>query len=56
MLDVDEVLAFLGGRLARYKLPKSVLIVGRLPRTAAGKVSKGQLRARYGFSAAPTGE
>jgi acyl-CoA synthetase (AMP-forming)/AMP-acid ligase II len=35
------------GRLAGYKIPKSVTVVGELPRNAAGKVLKAELRAPY---------
>lgn len=38
----------LDGKLARYKLPKVVVVVDQLPRTASGKVRKADLRARYG--------
>jgi long-chain acyl-CoA synthetase len=48
----DDVLAFLRGRLDRHKLPRSVHLVDSLPLTAAGKVSKSQLRDRL-RSAAP---
>ncbi len=34
----------LSGRLARYKIPKKVILVNDLPRTASGKIRKGQLR------------
>lgn len=47
-LDTDTVRAHLDGRLARYKLPKNVVIVDELPRTASGKVRKAELRARFG--------
>src|SRR5690625_3026877 len=47
-LTEQEVLSFLDGKLARYKLPKSVVFVEDLPRTASGKVRKPQLRAQYG--------
>ncbi|MFI8950043.1 long-chain fatty acid--CoA ligase [Streptomyces sp. NPDC053750] len=47
-LDPDEVLASLAGRLARYKIPKSVVIADALPRTASGKLLKPQVRARFG--------
>jgi fatty-acyl-CoA synthase len=47
-LTEQEVLSFLDGRLARYKLPKAVVFVDDLPRTASGKVRKPQLRAQYG--------
>ncbi|WP_181805485.1 acyl-CoA synthetase [Streptomyces shenzhenensis] len=48
VLDADEVLASLAGRLARYKLPKSVVLADELPRTASGKLLKSQVRKRYG--------
>ncbi|MBI5584867.1 MAG: long-chain fatty acid--CoA ligase [Deltaproteobacteria bacterium] len=41
-----EILDHLRGRLARYKIPKSVVFVDRLPRNAAGKVLKTELRER----------
>jgi fatty-acyl-CoA synthase len=43
-LDADGVLSHLDGRLARYKLPKSVVFVPELPHTASGKLLKSQLR------------
>ncbi|MFD7326427.1 o-succinylbenzoate--CoA ligase [Streptomyces sp. NPDC059875] len=42
--DPDEVLASLAGRLAKYKIPKSVVFVDALPRTASGKLLKSHLR------------
>jgi fatty-acyl-CoA synthase len=47
-LDPDEVLASLAGRLAKYKVPKSVVVVDELPRTASGKLLKARVRTRYG--------
>ena len=47
-LTEQDVLSFLDGKLARYKLPKSVVFVDDLPRTASGKVRKPQLREQYG--------
>ncbi|WP_369360879.1 o-succinylbenzoate--CoA ligase [Streptomyces sp. cg2] len=47
-LDPDEVLASLAGRLAKYKIPKSVVIADELPRTASGKLRKAQVRQLYG--------
>ncbi|MDX2527123.1 o-succinylbenzoate--CoA ligase [Streptomyces europaeiscabiei] len=47
-LDADEVLASLAGRLAKYKIPKSVVIADELPRTASGKLLKARVRNRYG--------
>jgi len=46
-LDADDVLSFCGDQLARYKVPKRVETVGELPRNAAGKVLKVQLRERF---------
>jgi len=42
-----EILGAIGARLARYKLPKRVLIVDELPRNQMGKVQKSLLRTRY---------
>ncbi|MFI6334038.1 long-chain fatty acid--CoA ligase [Streptomyces sp. NPDC050535] len=47
-LDPDDVLAALAGRLAKYKIPKSVVVVDELPRTASGKLLKSRVRQRYG--------
>ncbi|KJL42965.1 MULTISPECIES: acyl-CoA synthetase [Microbacterium] len=49
-VDTEIVRAHLDGLLARYKLPKNVVVVEDLPRTASGKVRKADLRARYGES------
>ncbi|HZE48002.1 MAG TPA: AMP-binding protein [Jatrophihabitantaceae bacterium] len=35
------------GRLAKYKIPREVLLVETLPRNATGKIVKSELRARY---------
>ncbi|MFI6920914.1 long-chain fatty acid--CoA ligase [Nonomuraea spiralis] len=40
----QELLAFLDGRLARYKIPKTVRFVDELPRTGSGKIHRGLLR------------
>jgi fatty-acyl-CoA synthase len=45
-LSEKEILDHLRGRLAKYKIPKSVVFVDRLPRNAAGKVLKTELRDR----------
>jgi fatty-acyl-CoA synthase len=39
----DDLGRFLGERLARYKIPKQIRVVDELPRTAYGKVVKGEL-------------
>ena len=47
-LDPDDLMTFGGERLARYKLPKRIVLVEALPRTAAGKIDKESLMKRYG--------
>jgi fatty-acyl-CoA synthase len=42
--SADELIAFCRTRLAKYKSPKTVVFVDTLPRNAAGKVLKRQLR------------
>ena len=49
-LDAGELLAFCGERLARYKIPRRVVLAESLPRTGAGKVDKLALLRRYGPS------
>ncbi len=46
-LTAENVLRFLESRLARFKLPKEVVFLPELPRTAYGKVLKGELRERW---------
>ncbi|WP_367127784.1 long-chain-fatty-acid--CoA ligase [Saccharothrix sp. HUAS TT1] len=43
-----EVLEFLRDKLARYKVPKSVVFAEELPHSGAGKLLKKLVRARYG--------
>jgi len=43
-LKVDELLRFLGERLVRYKVPRSVEIVDAPLRSDAGKVNRTSLR------------
>jgi fatty-acyl-CoA synthase len=43
-LDPESVRAFLGPRLAKYKIPAYVDVVPALPRTGSGKVRKAELR------------
>jgi fatty-acyl-CoA synthase len=45
--DPADLLDFLVDRIAKYKIPKSVVFVDSLPRTGSGKVLKSELRARY---------
>ncbi|HEX5188276.1 MAG TPA: long-chain fatty acid--CoA ligase [Streptosporangiaceae bacterium] len=55
--EADEVgiLAFLDGRIARYKIPRSVRFAAELPRTATGKIAKRALRHSYGAGDPVTG-
>ena len=46
-IDEAGMLAAMDGRLARFKLPKRVLVVPELPRNAMGKVQKNLLRDAY---------
>jgi fatty-acyl-CoA synthase len=41
-----EILAFLDGRLARYKIPRAVVLVDTLARNASGKLLRHKLRER----------
>ena len=42
-----EIIGQLAGRLAKFKQPKRVFLVGELPRNAMGKVQKAELRKIY---------
>lgn len=42
----DEIVAWCRERMANYKVPRSVVVVGELPINAAGKVVKNDLRAQ----------
>ena len=46
-LTSAEIIDFCQDKLARYKIPKSVVFVDELPRTAAGKVLKRDLKEHY---------
>jgi long-chain acyl-CoA synthetase len=46
-LDGDELMDFCKQRIARYKAPKSVEFVDSLPKNAAGKILKKELRDKY---------
>lgn len=49
-LTLDEVLAFVDGRLARYKLPRELHVIEAMPRNPNGKVIKTELRQRFSAS------
>lgn len=46
-VDVDELARFCRSRLAPYKCPKRIELVGDLPRDAAGKLRKKEIRDAY---------
>jgi fatty-acyl-CoA synthase len=43
-----DLLDFLDGKVARFKIPKSVRFTGTLPRTGTGKILKKRLRETHG--------
>ncbi len=45
--DAAELIRFCDEKLARYKIPKGAVIAEELPRNAAGKVLKRNLRADH---------
>ncbi|MGC5224763.1 o-succinylbenzoate--CoA ligase [Micromonospora sp. DT81.3] len=50
-VTTESVREHLTGTIARYKIPKRVVVVDQLPRTASGKVRKAELRARFSAGA-----
>jgi len=49
-MEPKEILAHLKERLAKYKIPKQVAFLDQLPRNAAGKVLKTELRNNFSSS------
>ncbi|PQZ94687.1 p-hydroxycinnamoyl-CoA synthetase [Arthrobacter sp. MYb227] len=47
-VDAEKILAHLDGKLARYKIPRTVVLADELPRTASGKIRKADLRKVFG--------
>ncbi|MBM3521558.1 MAG: long-chain-fatty-acid--CoA ligase [Alphaproteobacteria bacterium] len=45
--SADDIIAFCRGKLAGFKIPKSVDLAAALPRTPSGKIVKGELRKPY---------
>ena len=43
-----DILGFLSGKIAKYKIPKSVVLVDALPRNATGKLLRARVRDRFG--------
>lgn len=46
-LTEDAIIDYCRRHIGRYKVPKSVIFVDKLPRNPAGKVVKGELRERF---------
>lgn len=46
-LNKKELLSFLKKNLASYKLPREIIEIGAMPKTATGKISKKDLRQLY---------
>ncbi|NDJ34157.1 MAG: long-chain fatty acid--CoA ligase [Chloroflexi bacterium] len=47
-LSEEALIAYLGERLARYKIPKSVVFIDEMPKTVIGKLDKKVLVQQYG--------
>jgi fatty-acyl-CoA synthase len=54
--DEADILDHLRGRLAKYKIPKSVVFTEALPRTASGKLVKPAVRAAHAPATTGTGD
>ncbi len=46
-VTADELIEFVGARIARYKKPRQVVFVDSLPRDRAGSIDRNQVKARY---------
>nr|WP_132433134.1 long-chain fatty acid--CoA ligase [Pseudonocardia endophytica] len=55
-IDPDELVAFLRGRLAGYKVPRSVVFADHLPRTPSGKLRKNEIAATHGGRGEQSGD
>jgi malonyl-CoA/methylmalonyl-CoA synthetase len=53
VLSEADIIQSIQSRLARYKIPKRILLIEELPRNAMGKVQKNVLRAAYASLYAP---
>ena len=47
LVSPEELIEFVRDRLAAYKCPRQIHVVDVLPKTATGKIQRGQLRARH---------
>ena len=46
-LEESSIVELLNGKLAKFKIPKHIVVLDKLPRNAMGKVIKSDLRDRY---------
>jgi fatty-acyl-CoA synthase len=53
-ISAQELLHFLTGKIAKWRMPDDVLFVDEIPHTGTGKVQKAALRARFGQHRLPT--
>ncbi len=47
-LTADDIAEFCDGRIARHKRPRRIALIEALPRSAAGKILRTELREKYG--------
>lgn len=47
-LNKEEIVNYCLGRLAKYKVPKSIEFIKSIPKTPAGKISRSELISKYG--------
>lgn len=52
-LTEEDVFTFLQGKLGKYKIPKYIEFIDRLPKTASGKIQKFMLKERHQTKAEP---
>lgn len=50
-VDPDNLMAFLGERIAKWWLPDRIIFIAELPKTGTGKVMKAELRKRFAETA-----
>ena len=43
-LDTKELMEYMKGKTARFKMPGRIIFFDRFPRTATGKIKKNELR------------
>lgn len=47
-ITLEEIHTFLEGKVARYKYPKQIQLLDKLPMTTTGKIKKVELKEKYG--------